>query len=147
MRAINRLLVILWKPTVVDNVSVCTTKGRRTGFKAPGKGVHLYDVRQYSCGEISLQWQIREGCQIRFLVTAQMLLLKNPSLHIQSKLQELTWKTNEYKASFSAWFYIKAINIKRLIVGRCSSSLASIWKCYVHVPWDDSGLLALSTTN
>lgn len=51
---------------------------------------------------------------------AQMLLLKNPSLHIQSKLQELTWKTNEYKASFNVCFHIKVINIKRLTVRMCA---------------------------
>lgn len=74
---------------------------------------------------------------------AQMLFLKNPSMHIQSKLQELTWKTNEYKASFNVCFYIKAINIKRLMVWMSSSFLDSIGKCSVHVLWDDSGLLAL----
>lgn len=78
---------------------------------------------------------------------AQMLLLKNPSMHIQSKLQELTWKTNEYKASSNVCFYIKAINIKRLTVWIHSSFPDSTGKCYVHVPWDDSGLLALQSTN
>lgn len=35
---------------------------------------------------------------------------KNPSLPIQSKLQKLTWKTNEYKVSFNVCFYTQGIN-------------------------------------
>lgn len=51
---IKSLLVILWKPTVVHNGSVCTTMGRWTSLKVSGKGMYLYDVWQCSRGEISV---------------------------------------------------------------------------------------------
>lgn len=103
----------------------------------------LWCMAVFLC-KISLQWQPGEDCQDCFLVMTQSLLQHSPSLHIQRKLQGLTWKTADYKASLNVYSLTEETDTQRPPgLGFPDSS----GKCYFQIPPGDSDSLVFQTTN